>query len=135
MLKTKTRKQLSCAAFALLLLQTATVAKAEISLAIKNSETLEVMPLYYHSGCKSLLTKPPSAEILDGPPQLTISVKEKQVLARAQQCAKPISGGILQITAKDVTDVVTSTVVVRIKYQTKDGDRFRSETLRVTMVP
>jgi len=130
-----TTLKLPIAVVALIFLQAGSTANAEITLAIKNSETLEVMPLYYHTGCKSLLTKPPSAEILDGPPQLSVSVKEKQVLARAQQCAKPISGGILQITAKDVTDLATSTVIVRIKYTTKDGDRFRSETLRVTMVP
>jgi hypothetical protein len=108
---------------------------AERSLAIKNGETLELGRLYFISSCKSILNSPPTAEILDGPPQLSLSVKEAQVQARAQGCAKPVPGAIMSLTAKDVTEIATGRVILRIKYSTKDGDRSRSDTLNVTMVP
>lgn len=108
---------------------------AERNMAIKNGETLELSHLYYISNCKSILKTPPTAEILDGPPQLSLSMKNAPVFARAQQCPKEVPGGIMSLTAKDVTEVATSRVIIRIKYATKDGDRYRSETLIVTMVP
>ena len=108
---------------------------AEKNLAIKNGETLELEKLYYISNCKSILKGPVTAEILDGPAQLSVSIKEALVEARLQQCAKPVQGAILSLTAKDITQITTSRVIVRWKYLTKDGDRFRSQTLNVTMLP
>jgi len=111
------------------------VAAAERSLAIKSGETLELGQIYFQSNCRSILKGPPTAEILDGLPELSVSVKEMQVNARLQKCPKPLPGGILSLTAKDITKVSVNKAIVRIKYSTQDGDRYRSEILNVTMVP
>jgi hypothetical protein len=107
----------------------------ERSLAIKSGETLELGQFYFISNCRSILKGPPTAEILDGPPQLSVSVKQAQVEARLQKCPKPVLGGILFLTAKEIMKISVNKTIVRIKYETNDGDRYRSEILNVTMVP
>src|SRR3954462_3330007 len=104
---------------------------ADINIAIKNGETLELGRLYWVANCKSNLKTPPSAEILDGPANLTISVKQGMVLPRGQKCSKEVPGGILSMSAKDVSVLSTARVVVRVKYDTRDGDRSRSNTYNV----
>jgi len=108
---------------------------SDIDIAIKNGETMELTRLYFISNCRSNLKSPPTAEILDGPNNLSISVKEGMVLPRAQRCSKEVSGGILSLSAKDISEVSTIRLIVRVKYETRDGIRFRSHNYNVTMVP
>jgi hypothetical protein len=103
--------------------------------AIKNGETLELGALYSVRNCRSILKSPPVVEIMNGPPQVTVSVKEAMVLPRAQQCAKEVKGGILTITAKDVTEPMRARMTIRIRYPSGDGDHPRSRTLDLAMFP
>lgn len=103
--------------------------------AIKNGETLELGALYSVRNCRSILKSPPIVEILDGPPQVTVGVKEAMVLPRTQQCAKEVKGGILTITAKDVTEPMRARMTIRIRYPSGDGDHPRSRTLNLAMFP
>jgi hypothetical protein len=125
-------------AIALMTCWTASGVKAEeISLVIKSGETLELARLYWRSDdCKTLLKSNPIGEILDGPANLAIAVAEAKVIPRSQKClTKPVQGGILSLTAKDVTEVKNAQLIVRIKYDTKEGPRIRSYSYDVVMVP
>jgi hypothetical protein len=104
-------------------------------MAIKNGETLELARLYWVANCKSVLKSTPTAEILSGPPNISVSVKQAMVRPRTQSCPKDVSGGILSIAAKDIKELSISKVVIRWKYETLDGDRLKSETYNLTMVP
>lgn len=112
-------------------------AKAEeISLAIKNGETIELARPIWISDCKTLLNATPTAEILYGPPNLTISITSGDVVPWVAKClSKKVPGGILSLTAKDVTEVKNAQLIVRIKYDTQDGPRVRSYSYDVVMVP
>ena len=92
-----------------------------IGLALKNGETIELAPLYWVSHCKSLLKSPPEAEILEGPPGVSVAVKEAMVLP--QECGNRVAGGILTVTAKDIEGPSYSRMTVRVTYRTRDGDR------------
>ena len=77
----------------------------------------------------------PEVEILEGPPGLTLSIKDAMVLPRRLNCAKEVPGGILVATAAEVKEPVQGKLVYRIKYKTKEGDRQRSGTYNVTLFP
>jgi len=105
------------------------------SIALKSNETIELHDLFYAPDCKSSLKGLPSVEILDGPPGVTVSVKEAQVVPRAQHCAKPVLGGKLYATAGAVEDYSVSKLILRITYPTKDGDRKFTDNYELTLVP
>src|SRR6266436_5588150 len=97
------------------------------TIALKSGETSEIGALYFVSNCKSLLKATPEAEVLDGPPGVSVTVKEAMVLPRAQHCSNRIPGGMLVITAKDVEDPSYTPLTVRITYKTRDGERKLSQ--------
>src|SRR3954451_10862913 len=89
-------------------------------------------------GCdrrESNLKSTPSVEVLDAPETLSVAVKEAMLLPRRQNCSKTVTGGVLQMTAKDVKEISTTRVVLRVKYPTRDGDRVRGYNYNVTIVP
>ena len=104
-----------------------------IGLALKNGETIELAPLYWVSHCKSLLKSPPEAEILEGPPGVSVAVKEAMVLP--QECGNRVAGGILTVTAKDIEDPSYSHLTVRVTYRTRDGDRKLSQVYNLSLIP
>ena len=105
------------------------------SIALRNGESSELGSVWYVTNCRSIVIGLPEVEILEGPPGLTLSIKEAMVLPRRLNCAKEVPGGILVATAKDVTEPVQGKLVYRIKYKTKDGDRQRANTYNVSLFP
>jgi hypothetical protein len=105
------------------------------SIALKNGESVELHNFWYIANCKSILVGAPQIEILEGPPEITLSVKEGQVVPRSRGCTKPVPGGTVIATAKDIKETKISRLIYRIKYQTKDGDRQTARTYSVGLVP
>jgi hypothetical protein len=109
--------------------------KGEATIALRSGESTDIMKLYYVYNCQSILKSTPEAEILDGPPAVTVSVREEMVMPRAQGCAKPVKGGTLVISAKEIEDLSYSPITVRVTYRTKDGDRKFSNVINLSLVP
>jgi hypothetical protein len=109
--------------------------RGSVTIALKSGETSEIENLYYQSNCRSLLKSTPEAEILEGPPGVSVSVKEAMVLPRAANCANRIPGGTLMISAKDIEDPSYTPVTVRITYRTRDGDRKFSQVFNLSLIP
>ena len=106
------------------------------NIALKNGETMEFGDVYFIStDCRSLLTGTPEAEVMEGPPGVTVAIKQAMVVPRAHSCARPVSGGKMMIVAKDVEDYSHSSMVLRIKYKTREGERQRSQRINVTLFP
>jgi hypothetical protein len=103
--------------------------------ALKNGESAELHPIYYVSKCHSIMLGLPEVEILEGPPALSLSIREELVLPRQQACANKVSGGALILTAKGVNEKAEAKFVYRVKYKTKDGDRQISNTYIVSLFP
>ena len=104
-------------------------------LALKAGESAEVMPVYWVLNCRSTMVGLPEIEILEGPSQITLSIKPGMVLPRSQGCANRVSGGILMATVKDVTEPMETKITFRLKYKTKDGDRPRGYVYRLSLFP
>jgi hypothetical protein len=107
------------------------------SVALKSGESAEVFPLYYVSPgtCRSLLKDPPVVEVMEGPSEVTASIKEDMVTPREQGCSQKVKGGKLVFAAKDIEEYSTSKLTVRITYHTKDGDFQRSHSFNVSLFP
>ena len=104
-------------------------------LAIKNGESIELHPVYYVSHCHSVMIGLPEIEVLEGPPELTFSIREEPVLPRRQGCAARVPGGMLLLMAKGVTEKMEAKLTYRVKYNTKDGPRQTSSAYIVSLFP
>ena len=77
----------------------------------------------------------PAVEVLEGPPELTVTVKEGMVPALADRCAKPVKGGTLVVTAKDIQEPKEAKLTIRVKAKTKFGDRQIAGLYNVSLFP
>ena len=104
-------------------------------LVIKGGENIELGPVYWVVACRSTMIGLPEIEILEGPPELSLSIKEAQVLPRRQGCATPVAGGTLVLSAKNVAERTEARMTFRLKYKTKDGNRQNSQAYIVSLFP
>jgi hypothetical protein len=105
------------------------------TIALKSGESVEVGQLYFVAACRSILKSPPEVEVLDGPAQVSASVKDGMVMPRWQNCSKSVAGGTLVLTAKEIEDPSFSHLTIRVIYKTKDGDRKWSRVLNLQLLP
>jgi hypothetical protein len=106
------------------------------SIAIKSGETLELGPVYFVQTCRSIMLAKPEAEILEGPPGVTVTVKEGDVVPRSLGCANKVKGGTLFLTApQQIEDDGVARLVVRVNFKTKDGDRKQSLIVNLSLIP
>lgn len=104
-------------------------------LALKSNESVEVAPVYWVANCKSILKSFAGIDILAGPPEVTLKIKEGKVFARRQNCSKPVQGGTVIATVKDVKVPTKATLTYRVRYKTLDGDRQSSHTFELSLFP
>ncbi len=105
------------------------------TIALKSGESAELSDIYWVVNCRSVLKSTPEAEILDGPPGVSVAIKAAMVTPRAQRCPKPVPGGTLVITAGDIEDASYTTLTIRITYRSRDGDRKPSQIYNISLLP
>jgi len=108
---------------------------AQPRITLKSGESAELRLFYFIRRCASILVGNPEVEILEGPAELTLAIKPGMVLPREQGCAKPVHGGTLIVTAKDIDERKEATLTYRIKFKTKEGDRQSGGVYNVTLFP
>jgi hypothetical protein len=114
---------------------TASAHAAEV-IALKSGETADVANVWWVANCRSLLKGPMTVEVLEGPPEVTASIKEQKIVPHNQNCAKPVDAGVLQITAaKDIKARIQAKLVLRVKYPTVDGERQKGHDIDLTIIP
>jgi len=111
-------------------------AHAAETVALKSGETVELSNLWWVANCRSLLSGPMRVEILEGPPEITASIREQNIVPHILNCPKPVKGGVLLLSAaKDVKSKIEAKVVLRVKYPTVDGDKQKSFDFDAVVVP
>jgi hypothetical protein len=110
-------------------------AQSAPEIAVKSGESVELGTAYFVSACRSVLVAPPTVEVLEGPPELTLVVKPGDVLPRRQNCPNKVAGGIVVATAKDVKEPINTKLTYRVIYKTKDGDRQVAHTYNISLFP
>jgi hypothetical protein len=104
-------------------------------IALKSGETVELGNVFFIANCISIMIGTPVIEVLEGPKEVTLTIKEDKVVPRNQNCANPVAGGTVMATAKDVKEPKESRLTYRVKYKTKDGDRQRGFVYQVSVFP
>jgi len=105
-------------------------------IALKSGESAELTDVYYiGNNCQSLLKGAPEVEVLDGPPGVTAAIKEEKIVPRTFGCTKPVPGGKLIITAKEVEEYGRARMVLRVKLKTTVGDRQWSRDVNISLIP
>jgi hypothetical protein len=117
------------------LLFSITGAHAQGRISLKSGESTTLGLVYALSGCASIMLGDPVVEVLEGPEEVTLEIKKGNVIPRAQNCSRPVPGGTLIATAKDVTERKDAKLTYRVKYKTKEGDRQGGGTYNVSLFP
>jgi hypothetical protein len=105
------------------------------TISLRSGESVDLFDTFYVIACRSQLKSTPEVEIVEGPPQVSVSIKEGMVLPRGQNCSQRVPGGTLVLTAKEIEDPSFSRLTVRILYKTRDGDRRLSHVYNLELVP
>jgi hypothetical protein len=104
-------------------------------IALKSGESWELGIAAYTSNCRSIVIGKPQIEVLEGPPEVTVTIKEGDVIPRAQGCTNKVPGGTIVATAGNITETKLSRLIARVKYKTKDGDRQVAVAYYIGLVP
>ena len=102
-------------------------------IALKSGESAELRNYYYIHNCQSIMIGTPTLDVLEGPEELTVKLKEG--LKRPQKCTKPVPGGTVVATAKEVKEPKEAKVTIRLKFKTKIGERQSSNLYIVSLFP
>jgi hypothetical protein len=121
--------------FALAVVLPAGSADAQDRVALKSGESADLGTVYWVAQCRSIMLGLPTVEILEGPPEVSLSIKEGMVLPRRQNCAQPVSGGTLVVSAKAIREPMQTKLTYRLKYKTKDGERVRGGIYNLSLYP
>jgi hypothetical protein len=108
---------------------------AQTRISLKSGESAELELVYFVVNCASIVVGNPDVEVLEGPEELTLEIKKGNVIPRRQNCAKPVPGGTLIATAKEVKERKDAKLTYRIKFKTKQGDRQQSGAYNVSLFP
>jgi len=104
-------------------------------IAVKDGESIELQTVYWVLNCRSTLVALPEVEILQGPPQVTLSINEAQVVPRRHGCAAAVPGARLTLTAKGISEPIETKLTYRLNYKTRDGIRHLSHNYIVSLFP
>jgi hypothetical protein len=102
-------------------------------IALKSGESTELRNYYFVQHCRSLMTGSPVLDVLEGPEELTVTLKPGMKVP--QKCTKPVLGGTVVATAKEVKAAKEAKLTIRLKFQTKVGERQSSNAYIVSLFP
>jgi len=104
-------------------------------ISLKSGETVELRNVFFTRNCKSILKETPVIEVLEGPEELTLTIKPTMVVPRSDNCSNPVAGGTVVATAKDVKAPKEAKLTYRVKYKTLEGDRQNARVYLVSLFP
>ena len=103
---------------------------------LKSGESYEYGPFYVVINCRSMLKGTPAAEIVEGPPGVSVTMKDEMVLPRAHNCPNRVLGATMVISAgKEIEDPSDTRLIVRVTYKTRDGDKKSNNTFNLSLLP
>jgi hypothetical protein len=103
-------------------------------ISLKSGETVELRNVFFTRNCRSILKETPVIEVLEGPEELTLTIKPAMVIP-SDKCSTPVAGGTVVATAKDVKAPKESRLTYRVVYKTLDGDRQNARVYLVSLIP
>jgi hypothetical protein len=75
-------------------------------------------------------------DVLEGPPELSLQFEPGQVHASTtRECPKPVKGGTILVTAKDVTEKKEDVFTFRAHMRTEEGPRLATFRYKMLLFP
>jgi hypothetical protein len=102
-------------------------------IALKSGESTELRNFYAVQHCRSILIGSPVLDVLQGPQELNVTFKEGAKLPT--KCTKPVPGGTVVATAKEIKTPKEAKLTIRLKFKTKIGERQTSNSYIVSLFP
>jgi hypothetical protein len=104
-------------------------------IALKSGESAELRSYFFIVNCQSVMLGQPTLDVLEGLEDVTVSLKEGMILPRGNNCAKPVPGGTVVVTAKQITERKEGRLTIRLKINSKQGERQASNTYLISLFP
>src|SRR5258708_16917589 len=73
-------------------------------ISLKSGETIELRNVSFIRNCRSILKETPVIEVLEGPEELTLTIKPAMVVRRSDNCSNPVAGRSEQLSLRRTTD-------------------------------
>ena len=127
------------AALSLAIIGGATIGSAQQDvrrIALKSGESVELRNYsFIVANCQSIMIGNPTLDVLEGPEELTMTLKEEPVIRRDRGCSTPVPGGKVVAKAKEVKEAKEAKLTIRLNYNTKDGPRQSSSVFLISLFP
>jgi hypothetical protein len=104
-------------------------------IALKSGESTELRNYFWIVNCVPIMIGQPKLDVLEGPEEVVVTLKEGPVLPRGRGCPKPVPGGAVIVTAKEIPEHKEARLTIRLQFNTKQGDRQDSNTYLLTLFP
>ena len=104
-------------------------------IALKGGESVDLRNFFFIVNCQSVVIGTPQVEVLEGPDELILTFREEMILPRAYNCPRPVPGGIVVATAREVTEPKEAKLTFRLKFNSKLGERQNSNSYIVSLYP
>jgi hypothetical protein len=132
----RTSRSLACLLGALLASTALAHAQSEPKrIVLRGGDSVELRNYLFVVNCQSIMVGTPLLDVLEGPEEVTVTLREGMVFPRTQKCPKPVPGGTVIATAKAVAEPKEAKLTIRLKFNTKDGERQGSNTYMVSLIP
>ena len=102
---------------------------------LRGGESIELRQYFFIVNCRSILIGTPLLDVLEGPPEVTLILREGMMFPRRQKCPKPVPGATVIATAKDVAEPKEAKLTIRLKFNTKEGESQGSNSYIVSLLP
>jgi hypothetical protein len=103
---------------------------------LKSGESVELRNYSFVTRtCQSLMIGTPALEVLEGPEEISLSLKAGTVTRHEPSCTATVPGGKVVATAKEVKEPKEAKLTIRLNYHTKEGDRQSSNVYIVQLLP
>jgi hypothetical protein len=89
------------------------------TLKAKSGAVIDLRPVFRQVNCRGMLLATPEVEILQGPPELTLSVRDEMVEVPAANCPRKIKGAMVVATIGQVSQPIEGRLIFRVKYKGK----------------
>ncbi len=104
-------------------------------IAAKSGETIELFNVFAQVNCRSILLATPEVEVLEGPAELTLTVKEQMVPVPRFDCPNKLKGGTVMAVIGKVDHPIEGKLTFRVKFKTKAVNNQQAYTYNYSLFP
>lgn len=104
-------------------------------MSIRKGESIDLDAVYWQRNCESILLHFDGVQLMEGPPGLSLLIRQEPVWARHRNCRNHLYGGTVVLTATNVTEKFEGTIHYRVTYSTKEGNKQSNHSKKVIVYP